>query len=108
MRSGAGVWLTSVDCTSIVADPACSVYVRSTSMPTPTGDVTGGARRNTIWAAVGPRSWADASSTCHVPVEVKETPSTVRLKSVDAGPAQERPVLPSTRAVVATPPVGPD
>src|SRR3954468_1493781 len=93
----------------MVAEPACSVYVRSTSMPTPRGDVTGAPSRNTIWAAVGPRSWADASSTCHVPVDVRETPSTVTLKSLDAGPAHERALAPepSTRAAVTIPPVGP-
>jgi hypothetical protein len=40
---------------------------------------------------------------------VGETPSTVRLKSLDAGPAQVRLLgpVPSTRAVVTIPPVGP-
>src|SRR5947207_1458098 len=76
-------------------------------MPLPSADVAGVASRKTISAASFPTSCADASSTSHDPVEVNGTPSTVKAKSGEAGPAHDRLFLPSRRAVVTTPPVGP-
>src|SRR5581483_2159302 len=106
-RRTAGVRFTSIDSTSIVADPACSVYVRSTSRPAPVTDEPAVPKRNTIWPASVPPAWADASSTSHVPLEVSGTPFTVRLKSLDDGPAHERPLGPSASDEVTMPPGNP-